>query len=98
MNLIHLAEDRDHWMALVNTVMDSQSLGSVAIDRGFICCITCVSELTRTLSKLEERIVKRERIIEEKGNEIEKLHKVIQNLEMVSNSEYFKIMFLWHCY
>ncbi|PNF30554.1 hypothetical protein B7P43_G09938 [Cryptotermes secundus] len=40
------------------------------------------SELTRTLSKLEERIVKRERIIEEKGNEIEKLHKVIQNLEM----------------
>lgn len=64
----------------------------MAVDReGFICCITLVSELTRTLSKLEERIVKRERIIEEKGNEIEKLHKVIQNLEMVSNSEYFKI-------
>lgn len=63
----------------------------MAVDRGFIWCITLVSELTRTLSKLEERIVKRERIIEEKGNEIEKLHKVIQNLEMVSNSECFKI-------
>jgi hypothetical protein len=46
--------------------------------------------LTRTLSKLEERIAKRERIIEEKGNEIEKLQKVIQNLEMVSTSQMLK--------
>jgi len=30
-------------------------------------------------------MVKRERIIEEKGNEIEKLQKVIQHLEEVSN-------------
>lgn len=49
-----------------------------------------VSELTRTLAKLEDRLVKRERIIEEKGNEIEKLQKVIQHLEVVSN-------FLLHC-
>jgi hypothetical protein len=41
--------------------------------------------LTRALSKLEERVAKRERIIEEKGTEIEKLQKIIQNLEMVSN-------------
>jgi len=47
--------------------------------------ICCVLELTRALSKLEERVAKRERIIEEKGTEIEKLQKIIQNLEMVSN-------------
>lgn len=45
----------------------------------------CVTELTKTLAKLENRMVKRERIIEEKGNEIEKLQKVIQHLEEVSN-------------
>ena len=43
-------------------------------------CAVRVSELTRTLAKLEARMVKRERIIEEKGNEIEKLQKVIQHL------------------
>jgi len=45
----------------------------------------CVTELTKTLAKLEDRMVKRERIIEEKGNEIEKLQKVIQHFEEVSN-------------
>lgn len=45
----------------------------------------CVTELTKTLAKLEDRMVKRERIIEEKGNEIEKLQKIIQHLEEVSN-------------
>lgn len=42
------------------------------------------SDLTRTLSKLEERISKRERIIEEKANDIDKLQKKIQALEGVS--------------
>ena len=51
-------------------------------------CAVRVSELTRTLAKLEARMVKRERIIEEKGNEIEKLQKVIQHLEVVSNFYY----------
>jgi len=51
----------------------------------------CVTELTKTLAKLEDRMVKRERIIEEKGNEIEKLQKVIQHLEQVSN------FLLFHC-
>jgi CII-binding regulator of phage lambda lysogenization HflD len=51
-----------------------------------------VSELTRTLAKLEGRMVKRERIIEEKGNEIETLQKKIQHLEEVSN------FLLSHCH
>jgi CII-binding regulator of phage lambda lysogenization HflD len=51
----------------------------------------CVSELTRTLAKLEDRMAKRERIIEEKGNEIEKLQKTIQHLEGVRN------FLLFHC-
>jgi hypothetical protein len=59
--------------------------------KGFTLCITIVSEFTRTISKLEERIAKRDRIIEEKENEMEKLQKIIQNLEMVSNPECFKI-------
>lgn len=58
---------------------------------GFIWCITFVSEFTRTISKLEERISKRDRIIEEKENEMEKLQKIIQNLEMVSNPKCLKI-------
>ena len=48
-------------------------------------CAFHVLELTRTLAKLEDRMAKRERVIEEKGNEMEKLQKVIQHLEMVSN-------------
>jgi hypothetical protein len=51
----------------------------------------CVTELTKTLAKLEDRMVKRERIIEEKGNEVEKLQKIIQHLEEVSN------LLLFHC-
>jgi hypothetical protein len=33
----------------------------------------------------------REKIIEEKVNEMEKLQKIIQNLEMVSNFNYFSV-------
>jgi CII-binding regulator of phage lambda lysogenization HflD len=52
--------------------------------------VVCITELTKTLAKLEDRMVKRERIIEEKGNEIEKLQKVIQHLEAVSNFSLFQ--------
>jgi len=55
----------------------------------------CVTELTKTLSKLEDRMVKRERIIEEKGNEIEKLQKVIQHLEAVSNFLLFRCLMFY---